>query len=128
MMQWDKVCSEIAKETADENQLLTSQVKEAVEIYFLLVMRKIRAFEPVVVPKLGLFSLSPWKTSEHLWKILSSHRKHCRGEVGMTYEETVAAIQKYWPIHQKAVKHRVRNGKKYRIKLAKLKEQNEHRI
>jgi hypothetical protein len=123
-MQWDKTCSEVAKETADEHQVLTSQVKEAVDIYFLLVMRKIRSLEPVVVPKLGLFSLSPWKTSNHLWKIMSSHRKHEASGEGMTYEETVRAIQKYWPIHQKAIKHRIRNGKKYRIRLAKLKEQD----
>lgn len=120
-MQWDKTCSEIAKETADEHKVLTSQVKEAVEIYLQCAFGQIRKFVPTVIPKLGLFFLSPWKTNEHLLKILKSHRRFRKTGEGMTKEETVAAIEKYWAIHNIARTHRIRTGQSYRIKIAKLK-------
>lgn len=116
---YDPTIERILKESADEIEILTSQMKEAYSIYMGLNVGEIRKKRPVLIENIGLFFLSPYKTEEYICKMFGSLKKQESGKdpEGITREEIKEKIKKYWQYHERARHHYIRTGKKYRAKL-----------
>ncbi len=114
----DPTLERIARESADECGIKHSQMREAYYISMELFLKKIRGNTPVLLPNMGYFFLSPYKTGRLILRMFGSMRNRISGKdpEGMTREDVQNKLKKYWPLHQIAITHYVRNGNKYRAK------------
>lgn len=120
----DPVLAKIAKESADECEILTSQMIEAYYILMELVVQKIRKKVPVLLPNMGYFYISPYKIEKRFERMFKSMRNRQSGKDpnGMTREEVKAQVEKYWPFVQASRTHLIRRGKRYKAELKRLAE------
>lgn len=123
----DKTMERLLKETADEMGIPTGIGKEAYLITMELGLKQVRKFKPWLLPNMGLFYLSPWKTARRIWTMFKSMRNRMNGThpTGMTREEVCERLKIYKPLHEIATKHYPKTGKKYKreVYLKKLKEE-----
>lgn len=114
----DPTVERLIKETADELGLLTTQVSELYSVTMELAMRNVRLLNAVLLPNMGKFFISPYKTERLIDRMFQSmnNRESGKNPDGMTREEVKERLQVYWPYHEKARKHYIRTGKRYKAR------------
>lgn len=120
----DPVLTRIAKESADECGILTTQMIEAYDIAMEIMVGKIRKRIPVLMPNMGYFFLSPYKIEKRFDRMFKSMRNRASGKdpEGMTREQVKEQVKKYWPFVVIARTHFTRRGNRYKAELKRIAE------
>ena len=109
--QWDKKQEKWIKEAADEEGILTSKAKEAIEFGMKEFVTEMRDKKPVNIPNVGRFFMSPYKTNKRILDYFKFWRMGL-----ITREVLKEKVTLYWPDHVEARKHHPRTGLDYRTK------------